>query len=157
MTHVACESNLRPVSRPSMHPCPENWVATGRAVEYFAWAARAFSAGIKCWHCIIIIGVICFISFFSHPSPSRRVCPQGARVDMCARPALVICVTHAQKTHQATGATGAMGATGGNAITYKPLKLKRFTVEIVVWYADTFDSNLVIMNYFTKYLKESCW
>ena len=34
-----------------MHPCPENWVAIGHAVAYFAQAAHAFSAGIKCRHC----------------------------------------------------------------------------------------------------------
>ena len=26
------------------------WVVTGRAVEYYAWSAHAFIAGIKCWH-----------------------------------------------------------------------------------------------------------
>ena len=30
-----------------MHPCPENWVAIGRAVVYYARAAHSFSAGIK--------------------------------------------------------------------------------------------------------------
>ena len=29
--------------------------------------------------------------------------------------------------------------------------------EIVVQIWDTFDDNKVIKNYFTKYLKESCW
>ena len=35
-----------------MHPCPGNWQAIGHAVVYFGQAAYAFSAGIKCWHCI---------------------------------------------------------------------------------------------------------
>ena len=32
-------------------PCQENRVAIGRAVVYKAWAAHAFSEGIKCRHC----------------------------------------------------------------------------------------------------------
>ena len=36
-----------------MHQSPDNWVAIGRAVAFCAWAAHAFSAGIKCWHCMI--------------------------------------------------------------------------------------------------------
>ena len=51
MTHEACESKLRSVVRSSMHPYPGNWVAIGHAVVYYAWAAREFSAGIKCRHC----------------------------------------------------------------------------------------------------------
>ena len=51
MTQVACESKLRSVVRSSMHPCPENLIAIGRAVVYYAQAAHAFSAGIKCRHC----------------------------------------------------------------------------------------------------------
>ena len=39
MTHVACQSKLRLVVRSSLHPCPENLVAKGRAVVYYAWAA----------------------------------------------------------------------------------------------------------------------
>ena len=35
-----------------MHPCPGNWVAIGRAVVYYARADQAFSAGIKCRHCM---------------------------------------------------------------------------------------------------------
>ena len=34
-----------------MHPYLENRMAIGRAVVYFAQAARIFSAGIKCRHC----------------------------------------------------------------------------------------------------------
>ena len=30
---------------------PGNWVAKGREVVYYARAAHAFSAGIKCGHC----------------------------------------------------------------------------------------------------------
>ena len=52
MTHEACESKLRSVVRSSMHPYPGSWVAIERAVVYYGWAARAFSAGIKCRHCI---------------------------------------------------------------------------------------------------------
>ena len=51
MTHEACKSKLRSVVRSSMHPYPGNRVAMGRAVMYYAWAARQFSAGIKCRHC----------------------------------------------------------------------------------------------------------
>ena len=51
MTHEACESKLRSVVRSSMHLCPGNWVAILRAVVYYAWAAHAFSAGIKYRHC----------------------------------------------------------------------------------------------------------
>ena len=47
--YVACESKLRSVLR---SPLPGNWVAIERAVGYNARAACAFSAGIKCWHCI---------------------------------------------------------------------------------------------------------
>ena len=48
MTNVACETKLRLVVRSSLHPCPENWVAIGLAVVYYA---HLFSAGIKCRHC----------------------------------------------------------------------------------------------------------
>ena len=34
-----------------MYPCPLSWVAIGRVFVYYARAARAFSAGIKCRHC----------------------------------------------------------------------------------------------------------
>ena len=51
MTQVACKSTLLPVVRTSVHPCPENYVAIGRAVVYYELAAHAFSAGIKCRHC----------------------------------------------------------------------------------------------------------
>ena len=54
-THVACESKLRSVVRSCMHPFPGNLVAIGRAVVYYACAAYAFSAGIKCRHCTYII------------------------------------------------------------------------------------------------------
>ena len=50
MTNEACESKLPSVVRSSMHPYPGNRVAIGRAVVYYAWAARKFSAGIKCRH-----------------------------------------------------------------------------------------------------------
>ena len=53
MTHVAWESKLCSLVRPSMHPCPGNWIAIGRAVVYYARAAHSFSAGIKCRHCRI--------------------------------------------------------------------------------------------------------
>ena len=53
MTHVACESKLHSVLRSSMYPCPLSRVAIGRVFMYYARAARAFSAGIKCRHCII--------------------------------------------------------------------------------------------------------
>ena len=51
MTHVACRSKLRSVVRSSMHLCPGTWMAIERAVVYYARAAHAFSAGIKCRHC----------------------------------------------------------------------------------------------------------
>ena len=34
-----------------MHPCPDNWVAIGRAVVYYARPAHVFCAEIKCQHC----------------------------------------------------------------------------------------------------------
>ena len=51
MTHEVCESKLGSVLRSSVHPYPGNWVAVGHAVIEYAWAAREFSAGIKCQHC----------------------------------------------------------------------------------------------------------
>ena len=51
MTHVVCESKLRLVVRSSMQLCPGKSVAIGHAVVYFAQAAHAFSAGIKCRYC----------------------------------------------------------------------------------------------------------
>ena len=36
-----------------MYPCPLSRVAIERVFVYYARAARAFSAGIKCRHCII--------------------------------------------------------------------------------------------------------
>ena len=52
MTHVACESKLYSFVRPYMHPCLGNCVAIGRAVVHYDRAAHAFSAGIKCRHCM---------------------------------------------------------------------------------------------------------
>ena len=52
MAHVAFESMLRPFVRLFMHPCPGNRVAIGRAVLYYARTAHAYSAGIKCRHCM---------------------------------------------------------------------------------------------------------
>ena len=52
MTHVSCDSKLCSIVRSSMHSCPENWVAIRCAVVHYAWSAHAFSAGIKCRHCI---------------------------------------------------------------------------------------------------------
>ena len=43
---------LRLVVRSSMQLCPGKLVAIGHAVVYFAQATHAFSAGIKCRHCI---------------------------------------------------------------------------------------------------------
>ena len=37
-----------------MHPYPGNWMAIERAVVCHAWATRAFSAGIKCRHCMFV-------------------------------------------------------------------------------------------------------
>ena len=59
MTHEACKSKLRSVVRSSMHPYPGNRVAIGRAVVYYAWAARQLSAGIKCRHCITSYYLLC--------------------------------------------------------------------------------------------------
>ena len=39
ITHVAFQSKLRSVVRPSMHPCQGNWVTIGRAVVYYDQAA----------------------------------------------------------------------------------------------------------------------
>ena len=65
MTHVPCESKLRLVVRSSMHPCRGDWVIIGRVVGHYARAAHAFSAGIKCRHCILttmllISGMECY-------------------------------------------------------------------------------------------------
>ena len=51
MTHEACESKLVSGVRSSIDPWPRNWVAIGCAVVYYAYAAHAFSALIKCRHC----------------------------------------------------------------------------------------------------------
>ena len=52
INHVVYESKLRRIVRSSMRLCPDNWVAIGRAVVFYARAAHACSAGIKCRHCI---------------------------------------------------------------------------------------------------------
>ena len=39
-------------------------------------------------------------------------------------------------------------------LTYSNLKLP---LKLVIGICDTFDNNLGIKNYFTNYLKESCW
>ena len=51
ISHVS--SGLKPhsVVRSSLHPCPDNRVAIGRAVVYYARAAHVFFAEIKCRHC----------------------------------------------------------------------------------------------------------
>ena len=41
-----------------MHPCPGDCVAIGHAVMYYDWAARAFSAGIRCRHCRLVYGCL---------------------------------------------------------------------------------------------------
>ena len=58
MTHVACESKLRPVIRSSIHPSQGNWVSIEHTVVFYAQAAQAFSAGIKCRHCTWVIDVL---------------------------------------------------------------------------------------------------
>ena len=52
MTHVPFKSKLLSFVRSSMHPCPGNCVAMGHAFVYYDQAAQAFTAGIKCRHCI---------------------------------------------------------------------------------------------------------
>ena len=52
MSHLANETKLRSVTRSFMHPYPGNYAVIGRAVVYYAEAAHARSAGIKCRHCI---------------------------------------------------------------------------------------------------------
>ena len=49
MTRVAGELKLRvrEVRNLWSCSCPENWIAIGRAVVYYARTAHAFSAGIK--------------------------------------------------------------------------------------------------------------
>ena len=54
-TMLACDSKQRSVLRFSIHPCQGNRVAIGHTVVCYARAAHAFSAGIKCRHCIDII------------------------------------------------------------------------------------------------------
>ena len=51
MPHVARKAKLRSAVMSSMHPFPWNWVAIGCAVVYYVWAAEAYSAGIRYWHC----------------------------------------------------------------------------------------------------------
>ena len=48
-----------------MYPYPGNQMAIRRAVVYFARAAHAFSAGIKCRHCMRkgISGVVRILAF----------------------------------------------------------------------------------------------
>ena len=53
MKHVACESKISLCLGSSMHPCPGNCMPTGRVVIYYARAAHAFSAGIKCRHSMV--------------------------------------------------------------------------------------------------------
>ena len=48
MTHVACTSKYDQLRD---QPCPENWVAMEHVVVYYARAAQALNAGIKCRHC----------------------------------------------------------------------------------------------------------
>ena len=45
-----------------MHPCPENEVAIGHAVVYYAHAAQVFSAEIRCGHCNV--SYACYHSVF---------------------------------------------------------------------------------------------
>ena len=41
-----------------MNQCPGKWVEIGHAVVCFARAAHAFSAGIKCPHCMCVACVL---------------------------------------------------------------------------------------------------
>ena len=44
-----------------MHLYTEGGVAIGRALEYYALAAQAFTAGIKCRHCTLIVNRQCAV------------------------------------------------------------------------------------------------
>ena len=57
MTHAACESTLLSNVRSPICPCQRNWVATDRAVLYYARADHTFSAGIKCRHCVTVADI----------------------------------------------------------------------------------------------------
>ena len=61
-THIACKSKLCSVVRSSIHPpCQGTWVAIGHSVVYFARAAHANFAGIKCQHCMYYpLGLLSF-------------------------------------------------------------------------------------------------
>ena len=74
ITYVACESMLRSVVRSSMHPCQGNWVAIGRAVIYYAWAAQALRAGIKCRHSRFIVTQRDRFLQYRHFSLAARFC-----------------------------------------------------------------------------------
>ena len=52
MTHIHWEWKLPSVVGSFMHACPGNWLSIKHAVRYYAWAAQAFSAGMKCHYCI---------------------------------------------------------------------------------------------------------
>ena len=59
-----------------MHQCPGKWVAIGRAVVYYARAAHAFSAGIKCRHCSYGMP---FAHLFQHLQPKWQGSTKMAR------------------------------------------------------------------------------
>ena len=56
MTAVDWESKLRSAVRSPIHPYTGYWVAIGHAVLYYDRAAHTLSAGIKCRHCIYLLG-----------------------------------------------------------------------------------------------------
>ena len=56
MTHVVCKSKLLSGVWSSTHPYLGTWVAIGRAEVYYARAA--FSALIKCQHCIWFVSPV---------------------------------------------------------------------------------------------------
>ena len=84
MTHVPCESKLRSFVRSSMHLCPGNVVAIGRAVVYYARAAHTFSAGIKCRHCITNVQLQMFcLSFASQSTVQTCQCDSSESYGLC--------------------------------------------------------------------------
>ena len=69
-TNAAFESKLRSV----VHPCPGFWVATGRAVVYYAHDAHRFNADIECGYCTYNLKVVSLIHVFDNLSHVSIVC-----------------------------------------------------------------------------------
>ena len=65
--HINDPCILRSKVPVKLHPCQGNWAAIVRAIGYYARAAHAFSAGIKCRYCMYQSQLFAKLTILSEP------------------------------------------------------------------------------------------